>query len=247
MPIELVAMHQPRGGVAEAFRTIRTGLAFTLPGSGPSALVVTSATPGDGKSFVSVNLAFSLAQTGKRVLLVDADLRRARLHDIFRVDPSQGVSTALTPGSSANLTGVRRTGCPTLDVMPAGPLPPNPAELLGGPAFEVLLQEALRQYDWVVFDAPPLTAVADPSILLAHVPHAIFVVRPFATLKGAAQRARELLEKTPGRVAGIVLNTADVPQGQTRDYSYGGYDYRYQPDKRDREPTSSRSDPAIPT
>jgi capsular exopolysaccharide synthesis family protein len=227
VPIELIAMHQPRGVVAESFRTIRTGLAFTLPTSGPTPIVVTSAAPGDGKSFVAVNLAFSLAQTGKRVLLVDADLRRPRLHTIFGIGSSSvGLSNALAPGSDAGLPGVQGTASPTLDVLPAGPLPPNPAELLGGRAIRSLLDRALATYDWVVLDAPPLTAVADPAILLAQVPHALFVVRSFATMRGAVLRAKEILEKTPGAVAGIILNTADVPRGKAHGYyGYGGYDH----------------------
>ncbi|HZV00227.1 MAG TPA: polysaccharide biosynthesis tyrosine autokinase [Planctomycetota bacterium] len=241
VPIELAGLHRPRGAVAEAFRSIRTGLGFTLPATRPAAIVITSAAPGDGKSFVSVNLACSLAQTGKRILLIDADLRRPRLHDIFsvRLDLS-GLSTALAPGREPSLDGIVSTICPGLDLMPAGPLPPNPAEILGGPSLRAVLDKALALYDWVLLDAPPLTVVADPSIILAQVPHAIFVVRAFATLKGAAQQARELLDKAPGAVAGVVLNTADVPSGKSHAYGYGGY---YYPSYHSDRPTHAVSPP----
>lgn len=222
-PIELVAMQSPRGNVAEAFRAIRTGIAFTLPTTGSTALLVTSATPGDGKSFVSVNLAYSLAQTGRRVLLIDGDLRRARLHTIFGLrNVDAGLSTTLAPGEEVSLAAAQKTACATLDVMPAGPIPPNPAELLGGRSMAALLEQALVAYDWVVVDAPPLTAVADPAILLAHIRHAVFVLRSFSTARAAALRAKELLDQSPGVVAGVVLNTVDVPTGQNSDY-YGHY------------------------
>jgi capsular exopolysaccharide synthesis family protein len=220
--LELVAQTQSRGAVAESFRTIRTGLGFTLPATGPKALLVTSSSPGDGKTFVSVNLALSLAQTGKRVLLVDADLRRPRLHDIFDVPQGEaGLSTALADGESP-LAAVQATLVPHLDLLTSGPLPPNPAELLGSRCVEAFVASVLREYDWLIFDSPPVTAVADPAILLAHVPHAILVLRSYATIRGAALRAKEVLDWTPGRVCGVVLNTADVPSS-TAGYHYGGY------------------------
>lgn len=241
-PIELAAIDHPRGAVAEAFRSIRTGLAFTLPQARSTALLVTSSAPGEGKSFVSVNLAFALAQTGKRVLLVDADMRRPRLHTIFGLgDQPVGLSTMLVRGVASGLEGVSPTRIPSLDVITAGPLPPNPAELLGGEGTRAFLEKALAAYDWVILDAPPVTVVADPMILMSQVRHAVFVVRSFATDKRAAARARELLVQSPGTVAGLVLNVVDA---ESKDPSYyGGYRYSHYARGREtpdgtREPTN---------
>lgn len=239
--IELTAVCDPRSPIAESFRTIRTGLGFTLPARGAMAVVVTSAGSGDGKTFTSVNLAFALAQTGKRVLLVDADLRRPRLHEIFGVEGGErGLSTTIAGGGEPTLDAVRRTGVGTLDLLPAGPVPPNPAELLGAEATKVFLARALAEYDWVILDAPPVTAVADAAILLGYAPHAIFVVRAFSTVKHGARRAREVLEQAPGRVVGVILNTVDVPAGRGQAY-YGGYGYRYAHPYRERRRRRERA------
>jgi capsular exopolysaccharide synthesis family protein len=237
---ELAAARDPRSAVAESFRTIRTGLGFTLAPRAPTALVVTSAVAGDGKTFVAVNLAFALAQTGKRVLLVDADLRRPRIHAIFGLATGdRGFSTAISALPSAGSPGqdrstlapgiVQPSAIAGLDVLTAGPLPPNPGELLASEAVKDFLARALGTYDWVILDAPPVAAVADAAALLGHVPHAIFVVRPFATSKHGIARAREVLAQAPGRVAGIVINTVDVPAGNGEDpYRYGhAYGYTY--------------------
>jgi len=223
--IELTALRDPRSRIAEAFRTIRTGLGFTLPAGRSNAIVVTSAAPGDGKTFTSVNLAFALAQMGRRVLLVDADLRRPRVGAIFGLaDDGLGLSTSLVGEPAAALAAVRPNVAPGLDVLPAGPHPPNPAELLGSEAMGAFLERALAVYAWVILDAPPVTAVADAAILLTHAPHGIFVARAFSTLKDAALRAKEVLEQAPGRVRGIVLNTVDISASRGGGYyGYGGY------------------------
>jgi capsular exopolysaccharide synthesis family protein len=232
LTVELTAFREPRAAVAESFRSIRTGLGFTLPTSGPTAIVVTSAGSGDGKTFVSVNLAYALAQTGKRVLLVDADLRRPRIVRLFGFEELGGLSTTIAQSSEDLLKDVRKTTVPTLDVLPSGPTPPNPAELLGTRAMGVLLERALAAYDWVVIDAPPVTAVADAAILLTHAPHAIFVVRPFTTPKEGARTAKEILDQSPGRVAGVVLNTVDVPVGYRDSYYHYAY-YYYKSNRND--------------
>jgi capsular exopolysaccharide synthesis family protein len=165
------------------------------------------------------------------VLLIDADLRRPRVHSIFGFTAGErGFSTAIAGADAGGLDGIRTTDAPTLDVLPAGPLPPNPGELLGTEAAKAVIAKALAAYDWVIVDAPPLTAVADAAVLLGHIAHSVFVVRPFITSKHSIARAREILAQTPGRVAGIVVNTADVPLGNEPGYyryGYGYYRYGY--------------------
>jgi capsular exopolysaccharide synthesis family protein len=242
-PVELSALSSPRSGLAETFRTIRTGLAFTLPANFRSPLVVTSTASGDGKTFVSVNLAFALAQTGKRVLLIEGDLRRPRIHKVFGIEDSEvGVSTTIAAPVPTLDAVVTTKVAPTLDVMVAGPKPPNPAELLAGQATKDLLELACRTYDWVVVDAPPLLAVTDASILVAHSRYCVFVARSFATPREGLRRAHELLVQAKAHVAGAILNNVDVPIGHEPRY-YHGYYYRelgYGAERygyRDREPT----------
>jgi capsular exopolysaccharide synthesis family protein len=209
---ELECMFSPRSALAENLRTIRTGVNFAIPDGAPRALLVTSAEPGDGKTTVSANLAITLAQAGQRVLLLDCDFRNSRLHEFFELGTVEtGLSTTLVSGATS-LDTVRATNLPNLDVLPAGPEPGNPAELLGSDQMRVLLEGVLSAYDWVVIDAPP-TVVADPSILLTFLPYYALVVRFYSTTKGAILRAQETLARTPAKSLGLVVNLPDVPDG----------------------------------
>jgi capsular exopolysaccharide synthesis family protein len=218
---ELESMYSPRSGFAESVRTIRTGLTFSMPADAPRAVLVTSAEPLDGKTTVSINLAITLAQAGHRVLLVDANFRTPKLHDFFEVEVADvGLSTTLAHGEALTLNAVSATKFPYLDILPAGPTPPNPAELLGSDATRDLLDLALTTYDWVIVDAPPVL-VADPAILLTYIPYYVFVARLFATTKLSVTRARDILERTPARGIGLVVNTADVPKNLESSDHYG--------------------------
>jgi capsular exopolysaccharide synthesis family protein len=225
-PVELTAVDRPQGSLAESFRTIRTALSFTLPARSRHAVVVTSAVPAEGKTFSSVNLAYSLAQAGKRVLLVDADLRRARIHEIFGLgEVETGLSALLSGSEPVTAIPVQAAGFPNLDLLPSGPLPSNPSELLQSERLRAILDVALACYDWVILDAPPILTVADASIVAAQTHHAILVVRSLVTEKRAALRAKELLSRTPGAVAGVILN--DAREGHHSSRHRSGYSYRY--------------------
>ncbi len=209
---ELECLFNPRSALAESLRTIRTGVNFAIPDGAPRALLITSPEPGDGKTTVSTSLAITLAQAGQRVLLLDADFRSSRLHELFELGTVEtGLSTTLVSGATT-LDTVRATKLPNLDILPAGPVPPNPAELLGSDGMRALLEGVLSAYDWVVIDAPP-TVVADPSILLTFLPYYALVVRFYSTTKGAVLRANEMLARTPAKSLGFVVNLPDVPDG----------------------------------
>lgn len=234
-PFELHAARSPRWTLAEAFRTIRTGVAFGVHASAPDAvrrLVVTSALPGDGKTLVAVNLAIALAQIGKRVLLVDADLRRPRLTALLGLEdaPGPGLSTLLA--GEGQVEAVHALGpllpeTPTLSALPSGPIPPNPADLLNGERMDGLLSSCQGRWDWVILDAPP-TAVADPTILSTHVGAVLFVVRSFRTPRELARRAVQGFQSVGARVVGVVLNQVDLPSGVGGSgYGYGRYGYGY--------------------
>ncbi|MDP7034602.1 MAG: polysaccharide biosynthesis tyrosine autokinase, partial [Planctomycetota bacterium] len=222
---ELVALHNAGARVAEAFRSIRTGLGFTLP-PGPQCILITSASPADGKSFIATNLALSIVRTGKRVLLLDGDLRNPCLHKIMGISPNEGLSTALSAEHLDNISPyIQPSIVEGLDLLPAGPCPPNPTELLQSERMSRILQTMNKKYDWIVVDAPPMNPVADPAVLLSHVHHALFVVRAFKTTRKGAKRAAETLATTPSQVLGVIMNNVDVPP--SRDESHEGYPYYY--------------------
>jgi capsular exopolysaccharide synthesis family protein len=221
-PIELTAFEKPRAAVAEAFRSIRTALSFTRMGAQSHQFVVTSALASEGKSLVSVNLALTLAQSGKKVLLVDADLRRPRIHRVFCVAPSPGLSNLLAaPGEDALDRAIRSSQVHNLSLMPSGPIPPNPAELLESSRMVGLVRALSERFDCVIYDTPPTINVTDAVVLARHVHGALLVVRSFATDRAAAGHARELLTESGARLLGVIINGVEAPPaGYGR---YGGY------------------------
>lgn len=252
--LELEAAGNPRSRLAEAFRTIRTGVAFGVWTDGAGAaqlrrIMVTSTLPRDGKTIVSVNLSIALAQQGKRVLLVDCDLRKPRVHQVFGIDRELGLSSVLAgeePIDALDRAAYRPEAVPGLAVVPSGPLPPNPADLLNSDRMQEVLRWCEGRYDWVVLDAPP-SQVADPVILSTHVGNVLFVVRSFATPRELAQRACRQLADVGARLVGVVLNDADVPRTAGYGYGYGygygdgyGYGYGYGHDARPEEPAAGR-------
>ncbi len=231
----VVTAHPPPGSMlAEAFRAIRTAISFgNWNGSapGPRALLVTSALPGDGKTLVSANLAVALAQLGKRVILVDTDLRNPNVHRVFGLERQheRGLSTLLAEGVDGLDQALEPVPeLPSLCLLPAGPKPPNPADLLNGEAMRELVRRCQGRCDWLIFDSAP-TSVADPVILSTVVPQVLLVVRTYTTPWDLAQRACQALTEIGGRVFGVVLNDVDLPTQVGRPgYGYGyGYGYRY--------------------
>jgi capsular exopolysaccharide synthesis family protein len=178
-------------------------------------VTVTSPAAGDGKTLVAIGLAAALAESGRRVLLVDANLRQPRLHEIFGVAP-EGAGL-VSAGSSAAGEGagraIRRTSIPRLDVLVAGAPVPDPAGLLAGTGVRSFLARAAASYDRIVLDAPPLWPFADAGILLELAPHAVVVVRSGATTREAARRAGGILEAAGHAVQTAVLNVVDAPPG----------------------------------
>jgi polysaccharide biosynthesis transport protein len=247
---ELRSITDFRSPVAEACRSLRTGLVFGMAGhTGARSVLVTSALPGDGKTVVAANLALTLGQTGKRVLLVDADLRRPRLSKVFGVERGRGgLSNFLAEDDCAdpNHMLIPVEGVPGLRVLASGPTPPNPADLLESPRMGEFMAWADGEgFDWVVVDSPPMI-VADPAILLGtHVSHGLFVVRTYRTPKESLRRAANELTATGGRLVGAVINHADVPQAGG---GYGDYAYSYEYRSADRDGAGSgrvRSQPKV--
>jgi len=218
---------EPASDVAETYRTIRTAVFFGTPDRESRTILVTSPAPGDGKSTFASNLAIAMAQTGKRVLLVDCDFRRPMQHRIFESRPGIGLSTVLA-GHEALDRAIQSTGIAGLDILPAGPVPNNPSEILNSQSFNEVLEELSVRYEHVVVDSPAVMAVADARILAAMCSVTILVLRAQSTTRKTAMHARRALQSVGAAILGAVVN--DVPRANDRrgDYgSYSGYRAKY--------------------
>jgi capsular exopolysaccharide synthesis family protein len=220
---ELIVVDEPMSPAAETFRMIRTNLAFMSPDDPLRSFVVTSALPLEGKTTVASNLAISLAQFGRSVLLVDSDLRRPRLHRVLEVDNNLGL-TALVEGRTPLSAALHKTKIDGLSVLTSGPVPPNPSELLHSAAFTRVKEELLTHFDYVLFDSPPMGAVTDAAILATQVDGALLVVRAGSSTLHAVSGARKQLNRVSARLLGAILNDADL---RIKGYRYGAGAYGY--------------------
>jgi succinoglycan biosynthesis transport protein ExoP len=214
----------PKSEVAEAYRTIRTGIRFGITDASSRTLLVTSPSPGDGKTTVASNLAIAIAQTGKRVLLVDADCRRPMIHRVYGTKEDHGLASVLA-GQSDLASAIHHSSTENLDIMPCGPVPPNPAEMLNSEVFTTLLRDLASQYDQVVVDSPPVAPVTDARILAAACDATVLVIRAEKTGRRVAEHARDALASVGAAVLGVVVN--DAPRGRTAGSNYGHYHYGY--------------------
>jgi capsular exopolysaccharide synthesis family protein len=234
--IDQIVGSQPMSLPAECCRTIRTNLVFMAAESPSKTMVVTSASPRDGKTTVATNVAIAFAQSGQRVLLVDADLRRPRIHKTFRLEEETGLTSVLV-GEKKLSDVTRDVDIDGLSVVTCGPHPPNPAELLHTPQFARLLAEAESRYDRVIFDSPPLCAVTDAAILAPQCGGALLVIRALSTTRDSIAASMRILEGVQANILGGVLNNVDPSRG-SRSYGHGGYYsyYRSEPDTAERDP-----------
>jgi capsular exopolysaccharide synthesis family protein len=204
---------------AEAFRALRTNILFSASEDGHRSIVVTSTGPSEGKTMVAGNLAIAMAVAAQRILLIDADMRRPRAHEVFEFKQEPGLSNVLV-GTSKPSEVIQAAETPNLWVMPAGTTPPNPAELLGSRRFGELLASLRGHFDLVVIDAPPALAVTDAAIVAHRASGILFVVAADQTSRHAAQQALDQLQQARGRFVGAVLNRVDV---QNNAYYYARY------------------------
>jgi succinoglycan biosynthesis transport protein ExoP len=221
----LAVLSQPSSAVAESFRTLLTSVVLSTAPRPPQVLLMTSSTAGEGKTVTSLNLAIALAQRGEPTLLIDADLRHPSIGKALNLVNGTGLATFLTGAHGIDAALRDFPPVPTLSAMPAGPTPPNPAQLLSSAAMESMLRELRKRYKFVVIDSPPVLPVTDAMILSTLVDGVIFVVESGSTVRGAVTRARKILQNVGANVLGIVLNKVDVRHdGYYADY--GQYYYR---------------------
>jgi capsular exopolysaccharide synthesis family protein len=221
---QFVAKH-PRSVAAELCRTIRTNLLFMSPEKPLSRLLVTSAGPREGKSTLVGNLAVTIAQSGKRALLIDTDMRRPRLHHSFGLKNDIGITNILL-GDATPEQACRDVGIEGLHVLTCGPIPPNPAELLHTERFRQIVNELAARYDWLLFDSPPVGVVTDAQVLAAVVDGIIQVVDTGRTSLQQAQVAKRRLHDVGANLLGVVLNNVDLARRDVGSY-YESYQYYY--------------------
>jgi capsular exopolysaccharide synthesis family protein len=246
---DLTMVVQPHSVVSEAYRALRTSILLSTSKHPPQTILITSGQPREGKTTTALNLAITLAQRGDRVVLIDSDLRRPRVHRAFQVPNDVGLSSYLAGTAPLDQLPRPVAKVPNLYVITSGPTPPNPAELLSSDPIVTLFEEMRRQFDFILLDSPPAITVTDSLILAAHADGVILVAHGGVTTRESLRHARKLMASVNARMIGVVLNNVDIRSADYRyyySYYYGdyyrhmieGYGYGHEPD--DKERKSSR-------
>ena len=224
---ELLIHSDPRSSLAEAYRQLRTSILLSTAGHAPKSLLVTSSLPSEGKTTTATNPAISLAQTGAKVLIIDADMRRPRLHSVFNISNSDGLSTLLSSelAETEILNVVKYDERTKLNLLTSGPIPPNPAELIGSDQMVNLLKTLQKHYTHVVVDSPPITSFTDGVLIASMVDGVILVVHAGKSSRQIVRRARQLLQDVGARIFGVVLNNVNL-RSQDNYYYYQSYYHR---------------------
>lgn len=219
MKDELIVFSKPKSNISEDIRTIRTNLKFTANDEA-KVLLVTSSVPGEGKSFISANLAAAFAQTGEKVLLVDADLRLGRVHKIFNQSAAKGFSNMLISGTSEDLPEyIKKTTIPNLYIVSRGTVPPNPSELLNSSSCKKLVNIFRENFDRVIFDGVPVNGLPDSLVLANLVDRVIIVTTIGYTSIDELNQTKKALEQIDANIAGVVVNkTPTTKRGKYSNY-----------------------------
>jgi capsular exopolysaccharide synthesis family protein len=221
-PLDLITHIAPRSTFAEGIKSLRTNLMFMAPDNPPKVLMVTSPGPGEGKTLISTNMAVAMAQSGLKTLLIDADMRRPRVHKALGLENDQGGLVELLERREELANVVRETPVENLHVLTCGEIPPNPAELLHADSLPGIIDEMLEMYDRVIFDSPPLGAVSD-ALVLSHFVESVILITKFGqTRRELLKRSIEQLVTIGAPLMGCVLNNIDTSAG-----GYGYYNYYY--------------------
>ncbi len=236
---ELIAFSDPKSSASEAYRGLRTGILFSTPGHSPRSLLVTSSGPQEGKTITISNLAVTMAQSGQKILILDCDMRKPRLHKVFPCDRGSGMSNILVGEGDW-----RKLKCPTqvpnLDIIPSGPIPPNPAELIGSERMKTLISEILQEYDRVLIDSPPIVAVTDSVVLSRFVEGVVLVIQVGVTARDVIANSIRQLQDVQAHILGAVLNAVNIGKDSYY-YQYYYYYYGADGDQKKKKKTRRKS------
>jgi capsular exopolysaccharide synthesis family protein len=242
-PVELVTYGHPKSMLSEAYRNIRTSILLSFSEKPPKTIIISSPNPAEGKTTTAVNTAIALSQTGARVIIIDADMRKPRVHTIFAKDNGIGLSNFLS-GNTQLESIIKISKIPNLCYIPSGPIPPNPSELLGSNLFKKMIQSLGDRFDHMLFDSPPVLGFADSTILSTLVDGVILVVVGGKTPKETLQRAKEILLQVDARVLGVVINRVGIRRSDYGSYYYR-YHYYYGREKKKKELPSSTEEKSL--
>ena len=212
MSTSLITIRDPGSAAAEAYRTLRTNLLFSSLDRPLHTILITSSAPNEGKSTTLANLAVTMAEAEQRVLIVDCDLRRPSLHTLFGLPNEHGLTSSMLEQAESALP-IQATSVPGLRLLPSGPLPPRPADLLGSRRMGALLERLRREADIVLFDTPPVGAVTDAAVLAPQMDGVLLVLHAGQTRRDRAREARQILDKVKANIVGVVLNGAKLERG----------------------------------
>jgi capsular exopolysaccharide synthesis family protein len=240
---ELITQYSPKSTASESYRGIRTSLLFSSADSPPKIILVTSAGPSEGKTLTSTNLAITMAQAGSRVVIVDCDMRKPKVHKMFGIGRDKGMSSVLVSNELENVLQdvIIHSEIPNLDVIPCGPIPPNPSEIIGSQKMNRIMEKLQEKYDRIIVDSPPITAVTDSAVLARFVDGVMLVVHAGVTPRQVVKTGLEQVQGVDANVLGAVLN--DVDTGKESYYYYQYYYYYYGEDgeKKHRNRRKKRS------
>ncbi len=224
--IELTVRNEPKSVTSEAYRGLRTNVMFSSAEQSPKVILITSALPEEGKTTTAINLALAMAQAGSKTLMLGCDMRKPNMHKIFGISKEMGLSNILT-GSAQYKEVCQPSGVDNLDLIPCGPIPPNPSELLGSQKMNELIDQLKQDYDCLIMDSPPLTVVTDASLLGKKSDGVILVARAFITSKQAVKTGLEQLHNIGAKILGVAFNSVDMEKEGSYYYSKYYYSYYY--------------------
>lgn len=238
--LELVTLNSPKSTASESYRGIRTSILFSSAESAPQTILITSAGPREGKTITAANLAVTMAQAGSKVIILDCDMRRPKVHKVFGMARDCGISSLLV-GSSGIQEAIIHTKIPNLDIIPCGPIPPNPSEILGSARMTALLNVLRKQYNHILIDSPPSTAVTDAVVLSKSVDGVILVIRAGDTAREIVKNGIAQLGDVGAHILGAVLN--GVNMGRDSYYYYQYYYYYYGEDEEKKRKSRRKRKP----
>lgn len=217
----IITLTNPKSPISEAYRTLRTNIQFSAIDEDLKIIMVTSAGQGEGKSTTTINLAVAYAQAEKKVLIIDADLRKPTLHHSFHVANRQGLTNVLT-GQSELSSVIVSSELDNLDLIPSGPIPPNPSEILASKRMTTVLEQLSDKYDMILIDSPPTLAVTDSQVIATRCDGVILVIDQGQVKREVALKAKANLEHVKARILGVVLNNVNRDNGDVYYYYYYG-------------------------